>query len=118
MSTKGKSWTSATDSPEDIMRCLSCTRSRCVDCIGRKIPDSQETFNRKTDGYKGRMLNATAREVIRLYRTAKNDKDIAEQMGRPLSTITAVRRRFGLPAIRDISEENRNKLADVWLERG
>ena len=118
MGTKGHTWTSAVDSPDQIQMCLVCKRPRCVDCIGRRIPDSRETYNRKSLGYKNRMLNDTAKEVIRLYRTAKNDKDIAEQMGRPLRTITDVRRRFGLPPIRTISEEQRNKLADEWLSEG
>lgn len=118
MGTKGKAWTSATDSPEQIQMCLSCERQRCVDCIGRRLPDSKETYNRKSQGYKSRMLNATAKQVIRLYCTAKNDRDIAEQIGRPLSTVTSVRRKFGLPSIRTVSKEKRKKLADEWLDEG
>lgn len=118
MGSKGHTWTSATDSFDQIQMCLNCKRTRCVDCIGRYIPDSREAYNRKPDGYKKRMLNATAKEVIRLYRTAKNDRDIAEQMGRPIATVTGIRRKFGLPPIRNVSVENRNKLADEWLAMG
>lgn len=118
MSTKGRTWTSAVDSPEQIQMCLNCQRTRCVDCIGRSIPDSRETYNRKSSGYKKRMLNDTAREVIRLYPTAKNDRDIAEKMGRPVATITGIRLKFGLPPIRNVSKENRKKLADEWLGEG
>ena len=118
MGTKGKTWTSAVDSPEQIQMCLTCNRPRCVNCIGRSIPDSREAYNRKSDGYKKRRLNDTAKEVIRLYRTAKNGRDIAEKMGRPVATVTGIRRKFGLPPIRNISEENRNKLADEWLCEG
>lgn len=117
MGTKGKSWTSL-DSPEDIQRCLHCERAKCNDCIGRKIPDSQEVFNRKSDGYKKRMLNATAKEVLRLYPISKSDTDIAEKMGRPLPTVASVRRKLGLPPVRTISKEERIKLSEAWLERG
>ena len=117
MGSKGRTWTSAVDSPEQIQMCLTCKRPRCVDCIGRTIPDSREAYNRKTIGYKKRMLNNTAREVIRLYRTSKNDRDIAEQMGRPVATITGIRKKLGLPPIRNVSDEDRNKLADEWLEK-
>ena len=117
MSTKGKTWTSAVDSPEQIQMCLTCQRKQCVDCIGRSIPDSREVFARKTDGYKKRSLNATAKEVMQLYRTSKNDRDIAEKMGRPVSTITGIRRKFGLPPIKNVSAENRNKIVDEWLAK-
>ena len=115
MGTEGKTWTTAVDSPEQIQMCLNCTRSRCVDCIGRSIPDSREVYRRKTKGYKNRMLNPTAREVLNLYRTAKNDRDIAEKIGRPIPTVTGIRLKFGLPPIRNVSVENRNKLVDEWL---
>lgn len=97
--------------------CLECKRKQCVDCIGRIIPDSREVFARKTDGYKKRSLNATAKEVMQLYRTSKNDRDIAEKMGRPVSTITGIRRKFGLPPIKNVSAENRNKIVDEWLAK-
>ena len=118
MSTLGKTWTAAVDTPEQIQMCLHCERIRCVDCIGRRLPPPREEFNRKSIGYRRRMLNATAREVINLYRTATSDKDIAEKMGRPLSTVTSVRRKFDLPPIRHISEADRNMLADEWLNAG
>ena len=118
MGTKGKTWTSATDSSDQIQMCLNCQRLRCVDCIGRRLPNGKETYIRKSPGYKNRMLNATAKEVIRLYRTAKNDRDIAEQLGRPLSTVTSVRRKFNLPPARTITEEARGRLVDEWLGEG
>lgn len=117
MSTKGKTRVPL-DSPEDIQRCLHCERAKCNDCIGRRLPDPQEMFKRKTDGYKKRMLNATAKEVLRLYPTAKSDNDIAKKMGRPQPTVAAVRRKLGLPPVRAIPKNERLKLAELWLERG
>lgn len=118
MGTEGKSWHAAIDTPDQIKMCLSCKRPKCVDCIGRKLPAYKERYVGNSKIVKGKRLNETARKFIQIYRTAECDRDIAEKLGKSVSAITGIRIKLGLPPIREISDEERNRIVDDWIREG
>ena len=94
------------DSPEQIQKCLSCERTDCVDCIGRKQTD---------DGVR---INNTARQVLHFYKTAKDDMEISKATGIPRSTIQGIRKKFSLPPIKKATAEERTRMVDRLLGKG
>ena len=125
MSNKGQAWHFANDTPEQIQMCLSCKRPRCVNCIDRppdKVEKDRERYARKHPSKSGTIiingyrLNKAAQEMIRLYPTAKTDKEIGEKIDRDLVSVGDMRRKIGFPPPSSTSPEERFELAKPFLQ--
>ena len=114
MGTTSKSWHAAVDSPEQIQMCLVCNRPSCVDCIGRRIDEHRPKSPRK-NARDSHIITDAAEKVLKLYASAKCDREVSEKSGLPLGTVTAIRRRFELPAIRYTPPKKRQVLVEKYL---
>ena len=75
------------DSPETIKQCLSCTRTKCSNCM--RI------------GGKGRSLKSdkiNQAEFMDLYEEGMNDIEIANYFGVTQSVVKEYRKKRGLPS--------------------
>lgn len=117
MGTTSKSWHAAVDSQEQIEMCLVCRRPSCVDCIGRRLDSDgrPKRLKKKTDDK--HIITDATEKVLKLYATAKCDREVSEKSGLPLGTVSAIRRRFDLPAIRYTSPKKRNELVEQYLRK-
>ena len=102
-----------TDSPEDIQRCMECTRPECVNCLSR--PKSK--VMRIPVGSKRVVVNKTDIAFLREYAVSATDREIANKIGLTESGIFSSRKKFNLPPTRSLSEEEKRVLADELLAK-
>lgn len=127
MSTKGKTWKSSMDSPEQIQSCLTCKRPECVDCFSSSAKSREKDNKRHAQKcaaksgaiyVNGFRLNKTAQVLLQLYTTATCDREIAEQIDRDLVSVGNMRRKLGLPSFRSTTAEERARLVAPFFVEG
>lgn len=117
MGTTSKSWHAAVDSPEEIEMCLVCRRPSCVDCIGRRLDSDGRPKRSKKKVDDRHIITDATEKVLKLYATAKCDREVSEKSGLPLGTVSAIRKRFDLPAMRYTSPKKRSELVEQYLRK-
>lgn len=89
MSIKGyhRDATSSMDSPDDILKCLTCTKPKCNNCLLFKCEGREERHKERSE----RVLT-----IKDLHSQGLNDQEIGKAVGLAASTVRYYRLKFGL----------------------
>ena len=98
------------DSPEQINKCLNCTRAACINCY-EVTADDEDCVD-----YDRPLLPVEIR-VLEAYAVSKDDAEISARTGISKPKIFRHRKALGLPPVLTLSEYDKQLIVDRWMRR-